>query len=87
MVTQPRSFSITGTYGDQIVEITHFNAYVERAITILRDVDPNQITTGIVVEADGTTRHVPTKVVQQDGQYYAMINSLTNSTYASFGIQ
>ncbi len=82
LVTQPRSFSITGTYGDQTVEITRFNAYVERAITIPGDVDPNQITTGIVVEADGTTRHVPTKVVQQDGHYYATINSLTNSTYA-----
>ncbi|MGG4217830.1 S-layer homology domain-containing protein [Paenibacillus jamilae] len=82
LVTQPRSFSISGTYRDQTVEIPRFNAYVERAITIPGDVDPNQITTGIAVEADGTTRHVPTKVVQQDGQYYATINSLTNSTYA-----
>ena len=39
------------------------------------------MTTSIVVESDGTIRHVPTKLVVIDGTYYASINSLTNSTY------
>lgn len=45
-------------------------------------IDPNKITTGVVVEPDGSVRHVPTKVRQNNGRYEAQINSLTNSTYA-----
>ncbi|REE85129.1 S-layer family protein [Paenibacillus taihuensis] len=45
-------------------------------------VDPSKITTGVVVEPDGIVRHVPTRVEQRDGKYYAIINSLTNSTYS-----
>jgi hypothetical protein len=44
--------------------------------------DPNKITTGVVVDPDGIVRHVPTKVVPLDVKYYAVINSLTNSTYS-----
>ncbi|MNI33761.1 Endo-1,4-beta-xylanase A precursor [compost metagenome] len=34
------------------------------------------------MEPDGTVRHVPTRFVLQDGNYAAVISSLTNSTYA-----
>ncbi|MNI58864.1 Endo-1,4-beta-xylanase A precursor [compost metagenome] len=44
-------------------------------------VDPNRITTGVVLESDGTLRHVPTKVTKGSDAYYAVINSLTNSDY------
>lgn len=37
--------------------------------------------TGVVVDSVGTVHHVPTKVINIDGKYYAVINSLTNSTY------
>lgn len=66
----------------QTVAVSVFNVYVERTIAIPEGVDPTKITTGIVVDADGTTRHVPTKVTVVNGKYYAVINSLTNSTYA-----
>ncbi|WP_165452660.1 S-layer homology domain-containing protein [Paenibacillus thalictri] len=82
LVVPPINFTVTGTYGDQKVEITQFNAYVERTITLPEDIDPSKITTGVVVDPDGTTRHVPTKVVFKDGKYVAVINSLTNSTYS-----
>lgn len=71
-----------GIYGDKTVEVSKFNAYVKRNIVIPNGVDPGKITTGIVVETDGTIRHVPTKIVVIDGKYYAQINSLTNSTYS-----
>jgi hypothetical protein len=35
----------------------------------------------VVVEQNGSLRHVPTYVYQKDGKWYAKINSLTNSTY------
>ncbi|MPM28888.1 hypothetical protein SDC9_75425 [bioreactor metagenome] len=74
-------FTISCTYHGQTVEVSSFNAYVERMIAIPEGVDPAKITTGVVVKPDGTTYHVPTQVVEIDGKYYAKINSLTNSTY------
>nr|WP_154984450.1 S-layer homology domain-containing protein [Paenibacillus xylanexedens] len=82
LVVPPLNFTVKGIYGDKTVEVSKFNAYVKRNIVIPNGVDPGKITTGIVVETDGTIRHVPTKIVVIDGKYYAQINSLTNSTYS-----
>ncbi|WP_240036784.1 S-layer homology domain-containing protein [Paenibacillus amylolyticus] len=82
LVVPPLNFTVKGIYGDKTVEVSKFNAYVKRTIAIPDGVDSGKITTGIVVETDGTIRHVPTKIVVIDGKYYAQINSLTNSTYS-----
>ncbi len=82
IVVPPLNFTVTAVYGDRTEVISKFNAYVERTIAIPDGVDPSRITTGVVMEPDGTVRHVPTQVVQIDGKYYAKINSLTNSTYS-----
>ncbi len=74
-------YEIRCTYGDKTVKVDSFDAYVERLIAIPSGVDPEKITTGIVVKPDGTTYHVPTQVVVINGVYYAKINSLTNSVY------
>ncbi|GGD89616.1 hypothetical protein GCM10010911_55290 [Paenibacillus nasutitermitis] len=81
IVIPPLEFTVKATYGGTTVEVTNFNAYVERTIAVPDGVDHNKITTGVVVDPDGTVRHVPTKVVQIEGKYYVVINSLTNSTY------
>ena len=75
-------FDISCSYNGQTTQVSSFNTYVERTIAIPDGVTPSKITTGIVVNPDGTTRHVPTKITVIDGKYYAVINSLTNSTYA-----
>jgi uncharacterized protein YjdB len=82
LVAQPLDFTVRAVYGDKIVEVTKFDAYVERTIAIPDEVDPSKITTGVVVEEDGAVRHVPTKIRHINGKYEAQINSLTNSTYA-----
>ncbi len=82
IVVPPVDFSVKCTYGDKTVEISRFNSYVERTVAIPDGADPSKITTAIVVDSDGTLRHVPTKVIVIDGKYYAQINSLTNSTYS-----
>ncbi len=82
IMVPPLDFTIRAIYGNTSVEVSKFNAYVERTIAIPAGVDPNKITTGVVVDPDGTVRHVPTKITVIDGQYYAQINSLTNSTYS-----
>lgn len=82
LAAPPLDFTVKAVYGDQSVEVKSFDAYVERTIAIPEDINPNKITTGVVVEPDGSIRHVPTKVRQNNGRYEAEINSLTNSTYA-----
>ncbi len=63
-------------------DIERFNGYVERIIQITEEVDPSKITTGIVCNLDGSISHVPTVVFEENGKWYAKINSLTNSVYS-----
>ncbi|MDG0794042.1 Ig-like domain-containing protein [Cohnella ginsengisoli] len=82
VVASPVSFTVSALYGGTSTEITTFNAYVERTIALPAGTDPDKVTTGVVIEPDGTLRHVPTRVEVVDGSYTAHISSLTNSTYA-----
>ncbi|MFP3572804.1 S-layer homology domain-containing protein [Brevibacillus sp. SIMBA_040] len=81
-VVPPITFTVKAVYNEKIIDVSKFSAYVERSIVIPEGVDPNKITTGVIVEPEGKVRHVPTKVVVNDGTYFAKMNSLTNSTYA-----
>lgn len=82
IVVRPIEFEISWTHGDKTVKVSKFNDYVERIVAIPEDVDASKITTGIVLNQDGTYSHVPTVITVIDGKYYAKINSLTNSTYS-----
>ena len=82
IVVKPVAFEITCTSGEQTISVTSFNGYVERTVAIPDGVDPGKITTGIVLNPDGSFRHVPTQIVVINGKYFAKINSLTNSTYS-----
>ncbi|WP_054957422.1 leucine-rich repeat protein [Paenibacillus dakarensis] len=82
VLMEPINFTVKGIYGNETIEISTFKTYIERTIAIPDDVAPNKKITGIVVEQDGTVRHVPTKIVTVNGKRFAQINSLTNSTYA-----
>ncbi|WP_347880740.1 S-layer homology domain-containing protein [Paenibacillus sp. F411] len=81
-VAPPVEFSLSATHRGKTIEISQFNDYVERAIVIPEGTDLSRITTGVVVEEDGSVRHVPTRVIQENGVYFATMNSLSNSTYA-----
>ena len=82
LIAPPVDFAISLVNGETILPVEGYAGYVERAIAIPDGIDPAAITTAIVVESDGTVRHVPTKVVTIDGKAYAQISSVTNSTYA-----
>ena len=81
IVVKPIEFEITCSSGSKTVEVSKFSAYVERMIAIPEGVDPSKITTGVILNSDGTFSHVPTVITMIDGKYYAKINSLTNSAY------
>ncbi|WP_042124083.1 S-layer homology domain-containing protein [Paenibacillus sp. FSL R5-0345] len=82
LIAPSLDFTVTATYGTSTVEVSQFNAYVERIVALPGGIDPNRITTGVVVEPDGTVRHVPTRFALKDGKYYAVIKSVTNSSYS-----
>ena len=82
LAAPPVEFAVRAVYGGATAEVSVFGAYVERSLALPDGIDPSRITTGIVVEPDGSVRHVPTKVVLEGGKYAAKVNSMTNSTYA-----
>ncbi|WP_213623472.1 S-layer homology domain-containing protein [Paenibacillus sp. J53TS2] len=82
LVLPPLNFSVRGSYDNATVDVSKFSAYVKRTLAIPDGVDPDKITTGVVIDPDGTVRHVPTIIERINGKYYATIHSLTNSIYA-----
>ncbi len=82
VVTKPVEFKITCDNGVKSIDVSRFNRYVKRTIAIPNDVDLRKITTGIVLNSDGTFSHVPTSIDTVDGKNYVKINSLTNSVYS-----
>ena len=81
LVIPPVQFTITAEYNGKTAEVTTFDQYVERTIEVTAEQAAN-ITTAVIIEPDGTTRHIPTYVYQKNGKWYVVVNSLTNSTYA-----
>ena len=64
------------------VSVSQFSQYVDRTMAIPAGIDPSKITTGIVFNKDGSFEHVPTLVYQSNNQWFAQINSRTNSIYS-----
>jgi len=81
LVVPPVSFTITAEHEGRTTEVTGFEVMVERLLRIPDNVDPGEVTTAVVIGPDGRLRHVPTRIEQIDGSYYARVNSLTNSDY------
>ncbi len=87
IIVPPMRFSITGRGTDPngnpvTVDMNQHSSYSQRIMEIPEGVDPSEITTGIIFHADGSYSHVPTEVFQENGKWYARINSLTNSIYS-----
>lgn len=81
LVLSPMAFTVMATYGGKTVDVDTFSAYIDRVIEVTAE-QATKITTAVVVNADGSVRHVPTNVIEKDGKYYAVVSSRTNSTYA-----
>ncbi|WP_158560792.1 S-layer homology domain-containing protein [Paenibacillus contaminans] len=82
LVGAPVDFEVTASYGTRTVPANKFNSYVERKIVLPDGTDASDVTTGVVWTEDRKLGHVPTIVVKENGKTYAIINSLTNSTYS-----
>lgn len=82
LVGTPVEFNVIASYNGKTTPVNEFSSYVERTIALPANLAPDQMTTGVVIDKDGSVRHVPTKITTMNGVYYAQINSLTNSAYS-----
>ena len=81
IIIPPMDFNVSCSYNGINIDIDNFSGYVERLIKIPDGVNPDNISTAIIVKPDGSVIHVPTQVVVINGVNYVKIMSLTNSTY------
>jgi len=79
VVALPVDYSVVVLYKGKTIEVDRFASYVKREIPIAGG--ENNITTAVVLDRDGAVRHVPTKKIVREGKAYAVVSSLSNSTY------
>jgi uncharacterized repeat protein (TIGR02543 family) len=87
VIYPPVSFTVEATVktadGEtKKMQVSKFSSYVSRKVALPEGVDITKITTGVVYNEDGTFSHIPTRVVEENGIYYAVMNSPTNSNYS-----
>ncbi|WP_438348186.1 InlB B-repeat-containing protein [Paenibacillus sp. FA6] len=81
-VAPPVHFSVYVAYGNRKIELSKFQVYIERFISLPDGTDISKISTAVVIEKDGNLRHIPTKIEHMNGKNFAVIHSLSNSIYA-----
>ncbi|PWV98494.1 S-layer family protein [Paenibacillus cellulosilyticus] len=82
VVGELAEFSITANASGRTEQISQLASFVRREIPLPDGVTETDVTTAVVIGADGAVRSVPTSVQVREGMYYAQINSMTNSVYA-----
>ncbi|WP_162848546.1 InlB B-repeat-containing protein [Paenibacillus nanensis] len=82
VISPPVEFDVKVSYNGITYSMNQFQTYIERELPLNEGVSNNRATTAVVIEHDGTIRHVPTRFIEQDGKRSAVVNSLTNSAYA-----
>ncbi|WP_440114843.1 S-layer homology domain-containing protein [Paenibacillus sp. QZ-Y1] len=76
LLVNPVDLSINFTYQGQSVKPDQLTEYAPRYIALPEGIDPNKITTGVIVNPDGTVFHVPTLITKINNRYFALINDL-----------
>ncbi|QOS81887.1 S-layer homology domain-containing protein [Paenibacillus sp. JNUCC31] len=76
LLVNPVDLSINFSYKGQSVKPDQLTGYAPRYIALPEGIDPNKITTGVIVNPDGTVFHVPTVVTKINNRYFALINDL-----------
>jgi len=83
MLVDPVNLDLTFTYDGQTARAEQLKTYAAKYIALPEGIDPNRITTGVVVNPDGTVFHVPTVVTKINDRYFAKINDLrSHGTYS-----
>lgn len=84
-VGSPVNFTVTVSLAGTTVSVERFGSYVRRELPLPEGVKADSVTGAVVVEPNGTVYPVPFYIEERDGVPFAVIHSLTNSTYALVG--
>ncbi|MCR8635249.1 S-layer homology domain-containing protein [Paenibacillus radicis (ex Xue et al. 2023)] len=76
LLVNPVDLDVTFSHAGQTVRAEQLNGYAARYIALPEGIDPNRITTGVIVNPDGTVHHVPTVVTKISDRYFAKIQDL-----------
>ncbi|MDQ0723553.1 hypothetical protein QF049_004814 [Paenibacillus sp. W4I10] len=79
LLVTPVDLDLTFTKDGQTVRSGLLNGYAPKYIALPEGIDPNRITTGVIINPDGSIFHVPTVITKVDSRYYALINDLRSS--------
>ena len=82
VIVPPVDFRITASYHGKTAEPNRFQSLIEREIPLPNLRSASVTSTAVVISADGSIRHVPTRMIGRDGKYVAVVSSFTNSSYA-----
>lgn len=83
LLVTPVELDLTFSHDDRTIQSGQLTGYAAKYIALPDGIDPNRITTGVIVNPDGSVFHVPTVVTKIDNRYFAMINDLhSRGTYS-----
>lgn len=74
IVALPLMFSVKASYQGSIVESTKFSSYAKRSIIFPKGINLERTLTGVMLGADKTLRHMPTRIEKVGTEYFAVIN-------------
>ncbi|MFB6367696.1 S-layer homology domain-containing protein [Paenibacillus elgii] len=76
LLVTPVDLDLTFSHDSKTVRSGQLNGYAGKYIALPEGIDPNRITTGVIVNPDGSVFHMPTIVTKIDNRYYAWIKDL-----------
>ncbi|MFC6457444.1 S-layer homology domain-containing protein, partial [Paenibacillus vulneris] len=76
LLVNPVSLDLAFSRAGQTIRSEQLGGYAPRYIALPEGIDPNRITTGVIVNPDGTVNHVPTVVTKISNRYFARIQDL-----------
>ncbi|MFB6365177.1 Ig-like domain-containing protein [Paenibacillus elgii] len=76
LLVTPVDLDMTFSHDGKMVRVGQLNGYAEKYIALPEGIDPNRITTGVIINPDGSVFHVPTVVTKINSRYYALIKDL-----------
>ncbi|MFB5677369.1 S-layer homology domain-containing protein [Paenibacillus terreus] len=83
LLVDPVDLDLTFSHDGKTAKSGQLNGYAVKYIALPAGIDTNRITTGVVVNPDGSVYHVPTVVTKINDRYFAQINDLRSSgTYS-----
>ncbi|MBB6671884.1 S-layer homology domain-containing protein [Cohnella nanjingensis] len=83
LLVTPVDLDLSFSHDGKTVRSEQLNGYAAKYIALPDGIDPNRITTGVIINEDGSVYHVPTVVTKVNNRYYALINDLrSHGTYS-----